>query len=206
MRQQSIYITQHSALCLAVGSRPPARANAGIRRRAGCRRRRRRVLGGLPHAGPGLAWLLLYMQACRLACTCHAIAAPCMAVRNTMTYTCTYVRAHTALALAAAAVHLARTSTARRQLQHVPHPPPPPQQGVLTVKLGKLGTFVMNKQTPNRQIWLSSPVRCVRCRQPRSTTCACLQGVAWRGVAWPPQQRPHACDPRASPRTAWDHA
>ncbi|KAG2422685.1 hypothetical protein HXX76_015849 [Chlamydomonas incerta] len=31
-------------------------------------------------------------------------------------------------------------------------------QGVLTVKLGPKGTFVVNKQTPNRQIWLSSPV------------------------------------------------
>lgn len=29
---------------------------------------------------------------------------------------------------------------------------------VLTVKLGSLGTYVINKQTPNRQIWLSSPV------------------------------------------------
>ncbi|KAF5746021.1 putative Frataxin mitochondrial precursor [Tripterygium wilfordii] len=29
---------------------------------------------------------------------------------------------------------------------------------VLTVKLGALGTYVLNKQTPNRQIWLSSPV------------------------------------------------
>uniref|UniRef100_UPI00358F95B5 frataxin, mitochondrial isoform X2 n=1 Tax=Myxine glutinosa TaxID=7769 RepID=UPI00358F95B5 len=30
--------------------------------------------------------------------------------------------------------------------------------GVLTVKLGqKLGTYVINKQAPNRQIWLSSP-------------------------------------------------
>jgi hypothetical protein len=35
-----------------------------------------------------------------------------------------------------------------------------PQQGVLTVHLGAdRGTFVINKQTPNRQIWLSSPVR-----------------------------------------------
>lgn len=38
--------------------------------------------------------------------------------------------------------------------------------GVLTVKLGpQLGTYVINKQTPNRQIWMSSPVsgpvRCV---------------------------------------------
>lgn len=30
--------------------------------------------------------------------------------------------------------------------------------GVLTACLGKHGTFVLNKQTPNRQIWLSSPV------------------------------------------------
>ena len=35
------------------------------------------------------------------------------------------------------------------------------QQGVLTVKLGQKGTYVINKQTPNRQIWMSSPVRFV---------------------------------------------
>ncbi|KAG8078160.1 hypothetical protein GUJ93_ZPchr0007g6155 [Zizania palustris] len=29
---------------------------------------------------------------------------------------------------------------------------------VLTLRLGELGTYVVNKQTPNRQIWLSSPV------------------------------------------------
>ncbi|CAB77809.1 putative frataxin-like protein [Arabidopsis thaliana] len=29
---------------------------------------------------------------------------------------------------------------------------------VLTLKLGSLGTYVLNKQTPNRQIWMSSPV------------------------------------------------
>ncbi|MCD7448451.1 hypothetical protein HAX54_042249, partial [Datura stramonium] len=28
---------------------------------------------------------------------------------------------------------------------------------VLTLKLGSLGTYVINKQTPNRQIWMSSP-------------------------------------------------
>jgi len=32
------------------------------------------------------------------------------------------------------------------------------QQGVLTVRLGRHGTYVLNKQTPNRQVWLSSPV------------------------------------------------
>lgn len=29
---------------------------------------------------------------------------------------------------------------------------------VLTVKFGDLGTYVLNKQSPNRQIWMSSPV------------------------------------------------
>lgn len=29
--------------------------------------------------------------------------------------------------------------------------------GVLTVELEKFGTYVINKQTPNKQIWLSSP-------------------------------------------------
>ncbi|PAA94317.1 hypothetical protein BOX15_Mlig008744g2, partial [Macrostomum lignano] len=29
--------------------------------------------------------------------------------------------------------------------------------GVLTLSLGEHGTYVINKQTPNRQIWLSSP-------------------------------------------------
>jgi len=30
--------------------------------------------------------------------------------------------------------------------------------GVLTIRLGRHGTYVVNKQTPNRQLWLSSPV------------------------------------------------
>eukprot|EP01111_Echinosteliopsis_oligospora_P009831 TRINITY_DN2955_c0_g1_i1.p1 TRINITY_DN2955_c0_g1~~TRINITY_DN2955_c0_g1_i1.p1 ORF type:complete len:207 (+),score=30.24 TRINITY_DN2955_c0_g1_i1:66-623(+) len=30
--------------------------------------------------------------------------------------------------------------------------------GVLTVSLGKKGTYVFNKQSPNRQIWWSSPI------------------------------------------------
>ncbi|KAI9298870.1 Frataxin, partial [Neoconidiobolus thromboides FSU 785] len=30
--------------------------------------------------------------------------------------------------------------------------------GVLTLKLGNLGTYVINKQPPNKQIWLSSPI------------------------------------------------
>ncbi|KAF4623355.1 hypothetical protein D9613_001605 [Agrocybe pediades] len=31
--------------------------------------------------------------------------------------------------------------------------------GVLTLNLGKHGTYVINKQPPNKQIWLSSPIR-----------------------------------------------
>lgn len=38
------------------------------------------------------------------------------------------------------------------------------QSGVLTLKLGPHGTYVINKQPPNKQIWLSSPLRCARCR------------------------------------------
>jgi frataxin len=30
--------------------------------------------------------------------------------------------------------------------------------GVLTMHLGSKGTYVLNKQTPNRQIWWSSPI------------------------------------------------
>ncbi|XP_076041171.1 frataxin [Oratosquilla oratoria] len=29
--------------------------------------------------------------------------------------------------------------------------------GVITLQLGEVGTYVINKQTPNKQIWLSSP-------------------------------------------------
>lgn len=36
-----------------------------------------------------------------------------------------------------------------------------PQTGVLNLRLGSLGTYVINKQPPSRQIWLSSPTRCV---------------------------------------------
>lgn len=31
-------------------------------------------------------------------------------------------------------------------------------QGVLTITLGPTGTYVLNTQTPNRQIWMSSPM------------------------------------------------
>lgn len=33
------------------------------------------------------------------------------------------------------------------------------QSGVLTLILGNNGTYVINKQPPNKQIWLSSPFR-----------------------------------------------
>lgn len=33
---------------------------------------------------------------------------------------------------------------------------------MLTLRLGDVGTFVINKQTPNRQLWWSSPIRCAR--------------------------------------------
>jgi frataxin len=34
----------------------------------------------------------------------------------------------------------------------------PTQQGIVTLNLGAKGTFVINKQAPNRQIWWSSPI------------------------------------------------
>lgn len=32
------------------------------------------------------------------------------------------------------------------------------QAGVLTIEIKEVGTYVINKQPPNKQIWLSSPV------------------------------------------------
>jgi frataxin len=37
------------------------------------------------------------------------------------------------------------------------------KSGVLTLQLGDKGTYVINKQPPNKQIWLSSPFRSVFC-------------------------------------------
>lgn len=33
-----------------------------------------------------------------------------------------------------------------------------PQDGVLSIQLAEAGTYVLNIQAPNRQIWLSSPI------------------------------------------------
>lgn len=44
------------------------------------------------------------------------------------------------------------------------------QQGVLNIIVGDRGTWVLNKQSPNRQIWWSSPIRWVY-----STTCLLLE-------------------------------
>lgn len=44
-------------------------------------------------------------------------------------------------------------------LEEIPDADVALSDGVLTVKLGQdKGTYVINRQTPNRQIWLSSPV------------------------------------------------
>lgn len=59
---------------------------------------------------------------------------------------------------------------------------------MLTLRLGELGTYVINKQTPNRQIWMSSPMSGpvrydwapgARCRLAGSRAGACLAG-RWR--------------------------
>lgn len=42
--------------------------------------------------------------------------------------------------------------------QTLSHAPPVPQAGVLNVTFPAIGTYVINKQPPNKQIWLSSPL------------------------------------------------
>lgn len=54
--------------------------------------------------------------------------------------------------------HQTNTKNHNLKTPKPPKPPKPHKTGVLTVKLGSKGTYVINKQTPNRQIWLSSPV------------------------------------------------
>ena len=55
---------------------------------------------------------------------------------------------------------------------------------------GERGTFVVNKQTPNRQIWLSSPVRrappAARAAAPRrsGTDGACARAVPPSSGTW----------------------
>ena len=46
--------------------------------------------------------------------------------------------------------------------------------GVLTISLGTKGTFILNKQVPTRQIWLSSPA------SGPSHYCFCQKTQAWR--------------------------
>jgi frataxin len=49
-----------------------------------------------------------------------------------------------------------------------------PQDGVLNVIVGDKGTFVLNKQAPNLQIWLSSPI------SGPLRYDFCRESVAWR--------------------------
>lgn len=46
-------------------------------------------------------------------------------------------------------------------------------QGVLNLNLGSIGTYVINKQTPNKQIWVSSPVRYGMHSNPTSHIMCC---------------------------------
>lgn len=54
-----------------------------------------------------------------------------------------------------------------------------PQQGVLTLDLGSRGTYVLNKQAPNHQIWSSSPVR----QGGSGAGCLCIAGNARSSLA-----------------------
>lgn len=48
------------------------------------------------------------------------------------------------------------------------------QQGVLTLTLAGKGTYVLNKQAPNQQIWLSSPIRCAIVHQVSCQVSCCM--------------------------------
>lgn len=43
------------------------------------------------------------------------------------------------------------------------------EEGVVTVQMGRHGTYVINKQGPNRQIWMSSPGEAVTGPRPPFT-------------------------------------
>ncbi|XP_045799108.1 frataxin, mitochondrial isoform X2 [Trifolium pratense] len=61
---------------------------------------------------------------------------------------------------------------------------------VLTVKLGELGTYVLNKQTPNRQLWLSSPLSLGFCSQVlRSTRALCFPFSICEGILFSSTKR-----------------
>lgn len=53
------------------------------------------------------------------------------------------------------------------------------KSGVLTVKLGDRGTYVINKQPPNKQIWLSSPIRYVSSTPAERLLCVEIPAL-WR--------------------------
>lgn len=52
------------------------------------------------------------------------------------------------------------------------------QNGVITLKLSSsLGTYVINKQTPNKQLWLSSPYRLTFLSTLVQTGCTNTYGI-----------------------------
>ncbi len=72
-------------------------------------------------------------------------------------------------------------------------------QGVLTLKLGGLGTYVINKQAPNRQIWMSSPVRYGVSSLARAFHPSELLSLPLRLPASLHQMPPHPTPPHPTP-------
>ncbi|XP_040966151.1 uncharacterized protein [Gossypium hirsutum] len=56
------------------------------------------------------------------------------------------------------------------------------QNEVLTLKLGALITYVLNKQIPDRQIWLSSPLRKTHCLSKPMIVCLVLMLEAFTTI------------------------
>ena len=53
-------------------------------------------------------------------------------------------------------------------------------QGVMTLSLGDHGTYVINKQAPNKQLWMSSPISGPNRCASRALTTASLQALIGR--------------------------
>lgn len=80
------------------------------------------------------------------------------------------------------------------------HPPPflHSQSGVLTIRLGgDMGTYVLNKQAPNKQLWLSSPVRQERGRE---------KGLVVADACARPPDSPIPSLPHPTPPAQWPRA
>lgn len=89
------------------------------------------------------------------------------------------------------------------------------QQGVLKIDLGEDGTWVINRQIPNRQLWWSSPIRyalstnlSIKCCHESlrfAYLCVCMWLTVVR-VATSTRPRPARGATRATARSSWSYS